>query len=113
MTLPHGLRYLILSGALAYNVVASAQPRPGDYPNRPIRVIVAQAAGSGFDLLTRIVARKLSDALGQQVIVENRPGANGIIGLEGAAKAKPDGYTFAMGWPGSIILNLYIYKSLP
>jgi tripartite-type tricarboxylate transporter receptor subunit TctC len=76
-------------------------------------VIVAQAAGSGVDLLTRIVARKLSDALGQQVIVENRPGANGIIGLEGAAKAKPDGYTFAMGWPGSIILNLYIYKSLP
>jgi tripartite-type tricarboxylate transporter receptor subunit TctC len=113
MTLPRYLRHVILLGALAYSIGAGAQPRPGDYPNRPIRVIVAQAAGSGVDLLTRIVARKLSDALGQQVIVENRPGANGIIGLEGAAKSKPDGYTFAMGWPGSIILNLYIYKSLP
>jgi tripartite-type tricarboxylate transporter receptor subunit TctC len=70
-------------------------------------------AGSGVDLLTRIVARKLSESYGQQFIVENRPGANGIIGLEGAAKAKPDGYTLAMGWPGSIVLNLFIYKSLP
>jgi tripartite-type tricarboxylate transporter receptor subunit TctC len=63
--------------------------------------------------MTRVIARKLSDTFGQQVVVENRPGANGIIGLEGAAKAKPDGYTFALGWPSSLVLNPYIYKSLP
>ena len=90
-----------------------AQTRPAGYPERPVRFVVAQAAGSGVDLLTRIVARKLSDNYGQQFIVENRPGANGIIGLEGAARAKPDGYTLAMGWPGSIVLNLFIYKGLP
>lgn len=114
MTPLHCMRAVLLLAGVVLGTAAWAQPRPtADFPNRPLRVIVAQAAGSGVDLLTRIVARKLSDALGQQVIVENRPGANGIIGLEGAAKAKPDGYTFAMGWPGSIILNLYIYKSLP
>lgn len=108
------MRILVLLTALAIGLPAGAQPRPAtDYPARPIRVIVAQAPGSGVDLLTRIVARKLSDALGQQMIVDNRPGANGIIGLESAAKAKPDGYTLTMGWPGSIVLNLYIYKSLP
>ena len=113
MTSLHRIDITILLVALASGAPAWAQSRAAGYPERPIRFVVAQAAGSGVDLLTRIVARKLSDSYGQQVIVENRPGANGIIGLEGAAKSKPDGYTFAMGWPGSIVLNLYIYKSLP
>ena len=113
MTSLHRICITILLVALASGAPAWAQSRAAGYPERPIRFVVAQAAGSGVDLLTRIVARKLSDSYGQQVIVENRPGANGIIGLEGAAKSKPDGYTFAMGWPGSIVLNLYIYKSLP
>ena len=99
--------------AAVSTTTAHAQTRPAGYPERPVRFVVAQAAGSGVDLLTRIVARKLSDNYGQQFIVENRPGANGIIGLEGAARAKPDGYTLAMGWPGSIVLNLFIYKGLP
>ncbi len=117
MTLPRHRRFILLLSASAmatHGVTATAQQRPAsDYPNRPVRVIVAQAAGSGVDLLTRIVARKLSESLGQQVVVENRPGANGIIGLEAAAKSKPDGYTLAMGWPGSLVLNPYIYKNLP
>lgn len=104
---------LAVAATLASLTTVHAQSRPVGYPERPVRFVVAQAAGSGVDLLTRIVARKLSDSYGQQFIVENRPGANGIIGLESAAKAKPDGYTFAMGWPGSIVLNLFIYKSLP
>ena len=91
---------------------AAAQMR-SDYPNRPVRIVVPQAAGSGVDLTARVVAQKLTDAWGQQFIVENRPGANGIIGLEAGAKAKPDGYTLSLGVPSSLTMNPYVYKSLP
>ena len=91
---------------------ATAQTR-SDYPNRPVRVIVPQAAGSGADVTARIVAQKLSEAWGQQFIVDNRPGANGIIGLEAAAKSKPDGYTLVIGVPSSLTMNPYVYKTLP
>jgi tripartite-type tricarboxylate transporter receptor subunit TctC len=84
-----------------------------DYPSRPVRMIVPQAAGSGVDLMTRIIAQKLTETWGQQVLVDNRPGANGIIGLEAAAKAKPDGYTMVLGVPSSLAMNPFIYKNLP
>src|SRR6185503_11433816 len=71
---------------------ASAQP----YPARPIRIIVPQAPASGPDIMARQVAQKLTESWGQQVIVDNRPGANGIIGMEAVAKSKPDGYTLVM-----------------
>ncbi len=108
------VRVLAIAGALAVNAGAWAQGRaPQDYPNRPIRMIVPQAAGSGVDLMTRIITQKLADAFGQQVVVDNRPGANGIIGLEAAAKSKPDGYTMVLGVPSSLTMNPFIYKSLP
>lgn len=84
-----------------------------DFPNRPVRIIVPQAAGSGVDLTARVVAQKLADAWGQQFIVDNRPGANGIIGLEAGAKSKPDGYTLSLGVPSSLTMNPYVYKALP
>jgi tripartite-type tricarboxylate transporter receptor subunit TctC len=84
-----------------------------DFPNRPVRIIVPQAAGSGVDLTARVVAQKLTEAWGQQVIVDNRPGANGIIGLEAGAKSKPDGYTLSLGVPSSLTMNPYVYKTLP
>ena len=84
-----------------------------DYPSRPVRIIVPQAAGSGVDLTARVVAQKLTEAWSHQVIVENRPGANGIIGLEAGAKAKPDGYTLSLGVPSSLTMSPYVYKSLP
>ena len=90
----------------------AAQPRT-DYPNRPVRIIVPQAAGSGVDLTARVVAQKLTDAWGQQFVVDNRPGANGIIGLEAGAKSKADGYTLSLGVPSSLTMNPYVYKSLP
>jgi tripartite-type tricarboxylate transporter receptor subunit TctC len=83
------------------------------YPSRPVRIIVAQAPGSAVDILGRVIAQKLTDTFGQQVIVENRPGANGIIGMEAAAKAKPDGYTVAMVVPSAMAVNQHIYKKLP
>ncbi len=72
---------------------ASAADAAKDYPNRPIRLIVPNAAGSSVDTLSRIVAAKLGDVLGQQIVVDNRAGAAGIIGMEIAKAATPDGYT--------------------
>lgn len=103
-----------MCGLLALGIAGAAGAQaPRDYPNRPVRIIVPQAAGSGVDLTARVVAQKLTDAWGQQFIVENRPGANGIIGLEAGAKAKPDGYTLALGVPSSLTMNPYVYKTLP
>jgi tripartite-type tricarboxylate transporter receptor subunit TctC len=98
--------------ALPFSLAAHAQSAK-DYPNRPVRIIVPQAAGSGVDLTARTVAQKLTDAWSHQFIVDNRPGANGIIGLEAGAKAKPDGYTLSLGVPSSLTMNPYVYKTLP
>lgn len=105
----------VIGGAVVLLVSALpvAAQTARDYPNRPLRIIVPQAAGSGVDLTARVVAQKLTDAWGQQVIVDNRPGANGIIGLEAGAKAKPDGYTLVLGVPSSLTMNPYVYKTLP
>jgi tripartite-type tricarboxylate transporter receptor subunit TctC len=98
--------------ALALASPAAAQA-PGDFPNHPIRIIVPQAAGSGVDLQVRVIGQKLGDLWGQQVVVDNRPGANGIIGMELAAKAAPDGYTLVYAPITSVTTNQYIYKHLP
>lgn len=75
--------------------IAAAQPA-GDYPTRPIRLVVPQAAGGGLDTSTRVIAIKMAEHLGQPVIIENRASAGGIAGMEGVAKAAPDGYTLLM-----------------
>jgi tripartite-type tricarboxylate transporter receptor subunit TctC len=97
---------------LASATEAAAQPA-GSYPNHPIRIIVPQAAGSGIDIHARLLAQKLGDLLGQQGVVENRPGANAIIGTDAVAKAAPDGYTLVYSPVSSITTNAFIYKSLP
>ncbi len=84
---------------LAYCATASAavaQTRGGDFPTRPIRFIVPFVAGAGTDITARTVAQKLGERVGQQVVVDNRPGAAGNIGMELTAKAPPDGYTMAL-----------------
>src|SRR5690242_19231218 len=82
------------------------------YPSRPIRIISPFAAGGGNDLLCRTVAAKLTENLRQQVIVENRTGANGIIGTEAAARAAPDGYTIVL-IPSGHAVNASIRSKLP
>jgi tripartite-type tricarboxylate transporter receptor subunit TctC len=83
-----------------------------DYPARPIRMVVPFAAGGGTDFVTRLFGQKLADAWAQQVVVDNRPGAAGIVGSDIAAKATPDGYTLVMG-SGSHNVNPSLYGKLP
>lgn len=82
------------------------------YPVRPIRVIAAQSAGSSLDTITRIVTNKMSELLGQQLVVDNRGGAGGTIGLEIGARATPDGYTLVAGASSSMIVSSFTYKKL-
>ena len=82
------------------------------YPAKPVRLIVPFAPGGGVDFTSRILAQKLSELWGQQAIVDNRPGAGGIIGTETVMKAAPDGYTLLMGSIGSISINPSLYAKL-
>jgi len=90
-------------------VPAAAQ----EYPTRPIHIIVPFPAGGPSDVLARLIGDKMSADFGQAVVVENRPGANTVIGAEAAAKAAPDGYTLLMAIDSTLVMNQYLYKSLP
>ncbi|HEX2653148.1 MAG TPA: tripartite tricarboxylate transporter substrate binding protein [Xanthobacteraceae bacterium] len=92
-------------------VAGGAQPGKADnYPSRPIALVVPYPAGGGVDAMARIVADKLSKALGQQVLVDNRGGGGGNIGTRVVAKAAPDGYTLLLGHTGTISINPSLYK---
>jgi tripartite-type tricarboxylate transporter receptor subunit TctC len=97
--------------AVAMLITGGAQAQ--SYPNKTIRFIVPWPPGGGADVLSRIVSPKLSDALGQQIIVDNRGGAAGNIGAEMAAKSPPDGYTIAFAYAGTHGINPSIYSKLP
>jgi tripartite-type tricarboxylate transporter receptor subunit TctC len=84
----------------------------GSYPNKPIKIVVPYAAGGGTDIVARIVAQKMQEGLGQQVLVENRPSTAGIIGCEVVAKSAPDGYTLLIGASGPIVFNPALYAKL-
>src|SRR3977135_55163 len=94
--------------ALCFGAALAADP----YPTRPIRMIVGFAPGGGTALTAGPVAQKLSDLLGQQVVVENRPGAAGNIATEQVARAAPDGYTFLMGTIAALAINPSLYGNL-
>jgi tripartite-type tricarboxylate transporter receptor subunit TctC len=85
----------------------------GVYPTKPIRLIAPFPPGGTTDVLCRIVAQKLTEALGRQVVVENRPGASGNIGHEVVAKAPPDGYTLLLTSKGALVNNPLMYKRIP
>ena len=91
------LRHTALAAALAIAAPAATFAGEAPYPTKPVRLIVAFPAGGSTDIIGRLVAQRLSQSLGQQVIVDNRGGAGGIVGTEIAARANPDGYTLTMG----------------
>ena len=96
------------SGTLLFTGAVAAQT---SFPSKPIRLIAPSSTGGGIDTLARIVAQA-SGTLGQQILVDNRGGANGIIGTELAAKAPPDGYTLLLGFTGAIAVNVSLYSKL-
>mgnify|MGYP001347411247 CR=1 FL=1 len=96
---------LLAAALLAISLHAFAQ----DYPNKPIRVVVPYSPGGGTDVLSRAIGERLGVALGQSVVVENRPGANGAIGSEAVAKSAPDGYTLVVV-TGTHVINPFLQK---
>ena len=102
------LRLLIACAVLGTAADAAAQ-----YPERPLRLVVPQAAGSATDTVARILAPEMSKRLGQQVVVENRPGGALTIGIDAVAKAAPDGYTIGMGPIGALAITRHMVAKLP
>lgn len=105
-------RRLLLAAASAwYLSPALAQNPAASYPNKPIRFIVAFPPGGGTDVLARLVGQGLSQELGQSVVVENKPGASGLIAAQFVAKAEPDGYTLLVGGSGPMVFNPVVLGS--
>jgi tripartite-type tricarboxylate transporter receptor subunit TctC len=84
-----------------------------DYPTKSIKVVVPYAPGGGADSVARIIARKVSESIGQAIVIENKGGAGAILGTDQVAKAEPDGYTLLLGQSGPFSINPAVYKSLP
>src|SRR5438067_6978894 len=100
------MRFIAALFCIAMAVSAAAQD---NYPSKPVRILVPYGPGGATDIIARIVAQRLTESLGQTFLVENRPGANGNIALEAAAKAAPDGYTLLVGNVSTNAINENIY----
>jgi tripartite-type tricarboxylate transporter receptor subunit TctC len=107
----------LLAGCCAHTSLAfsdaHAQDAAAGYPGKVVRIIVPAAAGGGADIIARIFAQPLGKSLGQNFVVDNRPGASNIIGTEIVAKAPPDGYTLVLGTTGPLANNPLLYAKLP
>jgi tripartite-type tricarboxylate transporter receptor subunit TctC len=103
----------ILAVTLALVAAFAAPLRAQDYPSRPIRILVPYAPGGIADIAARIVGAKLTEAFGQQVTVENRPGGSGFVAMEATARSAPDGYTLVMCTVGDIAINPALFKTMP
>lgn len=105
--------FAVLAAAFAVVLLCPATVSAQAYPNRPIRMIVPFPPGGGVDFMGRIIGQKLSERLGQKVLIDNRGGANGINGLQLLMSAPPDGYTIASASAGPLSVNPHVYKNLP
>ena len=101
---------LLLAVSMGVGLPAGAQ---STYPNKPIRLVVPFTTGGVTDTSARVVADALSKRLGQQVIVDNRPGASGNIGTQQVAVAEPDGYTLLLGFDGTMVINPHVFDKVP
>jgi tripartite-type tricarboxylate transporter receptor subunit TctC len=104
-------RRLVLCSLVALGAALSAFAQ--DYPTRPVKIVVPQAPGSGADVVARMLAERMTAELGQAVVVENKPGANGIVASGLVAKEPPDGYTLLQTSVSLVSFNQFIYKSMP
>ena len=103
----------IIAGFVTLACLAAPHALSSEYPAKPIRIIAQFTAGTSTDILARIIAQKMSQDWGQQVVVENRPGAGGVVGTEMGAKASPDGYTLTMAVSSAFGINPTLYAKLP
>ena len=101
---------LFVACSLAFVPVARAQDA---YPTKPIRLIVPFAVGGATDIIARLIGPKMTEVLGQQILVDNRPGAGAVIGTDLVAKAPPDGYTLLLGEVSSFGINPWLYRKIP
>lgn len=104
---------MIISRNVLLGLLCATSVAAQTYPNKPIRFIVPQAAGGSTDILSRTVGQKLSEAFGQPVVMDNRPGANGIVGTEIVAKSPADGYTLVAGGTSTVAINSSLYSKIP
>jgi tripartite-type tricarboxylate transporter receptor subunit TctC len=103
----------VFSGLVCATVAVTLTARAEEYPSRPVRVVVPQSPGSATDVLLRLISPRLSEHLGQPVVIDNRAGAGGIVGADIAAKSAPDGYTLLVGATSWITVAPHTHKSLP
>ncbi len=101
----------LIVGVLALGFFALAHAQP--YPSKPIKLIVPFPPGNTIDIMSRLIAPKMSERMGQQVVVENRPGASGMLGLGMVAKSAPDGYTIGAGQGGTLAVLPHTSKNIP
>ena len=104
------LRPLLACTALLFTIAVSPHALAQSYPSKPIRIVVPYQAGDLSDVIARLIGQKVSEQVGQPVIVDNRPGASGIVGLQVALQAEPDGYTFVLGQMGSMAVSPNLNK---
>jgi tripartite-type tricarboxylate transporter receptor subunit TctC len=102
----------LISTALLICAATAVQSQT-NYPSKPIRLVVPFAPGGTTDILARVVSIKMSESLGQSIVVENKPGAGGNIGADTVAKSSPDGYTLLLGTPGPMAINQSLFKNMP
>ncbi len=107
-------RQLMLATACTvFGGAAFAQAPAGDFPNKPIRMVVTFPPGGSADAVVRMLVPRLNEKLGQPVVVDNRPGAGGNVGLSLVAKTPADGYTLGLGAAGALTANLNLYPQMP
>ena len=104
---------LAAAGLATASRAARAQSSSQSWPQRPVIVVVPQAAGNSPDVLCRLLTDRLSRALGQQFVVENRPGAANLVGTQAVTRAAPDGYTLLFATSALLTTNPYTFKNLP
>src|SRR5438876_8736145 len=105
------MKRIAIVALLAVAMGASALAQT--FPAKPVRIVVAFPAGGGVDIVARLLAPKLAEAWGQQVIVDNRAGASGVIGTEFAARSAPDGHTLFLGTLGNLAVNQHLIAKMP
>ena len=103
----------LLFAAIATTAATGGAAPAQEYPTRPIHMIAPYAPGGIADIAARLIGQKLTEAWGQQVVVENRPGANGFIGVTAVSRAAPDGYTLLVATVGDVAINPVLFKSVP